>query len=440
MKILYFNPVGTIGGAEMCLLDVLATVGAARPDWRLAAVLGDDGPLRQAIANLGIPCALLSLPHGLARLGDSGDRDAESRWSRGGRLVGQGAALALAGVDYLRRLRRLIKADAPDLIQTNGMKAHVLAAWAAPQRLPIVWHLHDYLGSRPVMARLLKQAARRRVAAVAVSQSVARDAEQTLGARASIRTIYNAVDLERFTPNPAQTDVDDADPAAWLDEAAGLPPAPRGTVRVGLVATFAVWKGHRVFLEAIARIPAELPSRFYIVGGPIYRSRGSQVQLEELKAQAEALGLGGRVGFTGHQADPARAMRALDVVVHASLRPEPFGRVIVEGMASGCAVVAIPNGGAAELFENEANALGCPPHDPERLAQAIQRVLADSDLRSRLGRAGREAAQARFDRRRLAEPWCGLYESMGVSRRSEGPAALSSVQGIGALGYERSES
>src|SRR5579883_1179458 len=239
------------------------------------------------------------------------------------------------------------------------MKAHVLGAWAAPRGVPVTWHLHDYLSSRPVMARLLRLAARSGVSAVAVSKSVADDTAKVLGPRVPVDTIYNAVDLGRFAPGPGA--------GAKLDEAAGLPPAPPGTVRVGLVATFARWKGQDVFLDAVRRIDVDRPCRFYIVGGPIYRSLGSQWSLEELRERAEALGLADRVGFTGHQADPAEAIRALDVVVHASTRPEPFGRVIAEGMASGRAVIAMNEGGAAELFVDGVDALGCAPRDPQAL-------------------------------------------------------------------------
>jgi glycosyltransferase involved in cell wall biosynthesis len=87
--------------------------------------------------------------------------------------------------------------------------------------------------------------------------------------------------------------------------------------------------------------------------------------------------------------------------------------VIVEGMACGRAVVAIRDGGAAELFEDEVTALGCPPRDPDCLARAITRLVADPDLRRRLGLAGREAALARFDRQRLAEEWNHVYEDSG---------------------------
>ncbi len=285
VKILYFNPVGTIGGAEMCLLDVLASVRSARSDWRLGVVLGDDGPLVEAVGELGLPATVLPMPGALARLGDAGLDDRRAGRPGRLRLAAWGPIAAVAVAAYLARLRRLLRAEAPDRVQTNGMKAHVLGTWAAPRGVPVIWHLHDYVGSRPVMARLLRETARRGIVAVAVSHAVAADAARGLGAHVPIRTIYNAVDVERFAPGPGD--------GAWLDAAAGLPPAPSGTIRVGLVATFARWKGHELFLDAAARIGRDQPCRFYVVGGPIYRSRGSQYSTEELQRRAEGSGAPG---------------------------------------------------------------------------------------------------------------------------------------------------
>ncbi len=62
MKLLYFNPVGSIGGAEMCLLDLMASTARSRPDWRLAVLLGGDGPLRGAVEALGIRCLVEPMP------------------------------------------------------------------------------------------------------------------------------------------------------------------------------------------------------------------------------------------------------------------------------------------------------------------------------------------------------------------------------------------
>lgn len=414
MRVLYLSTTAELGGAERCLLDLLATLRAARPDWDLELIAGEDGPLRAEVQRLGIAGRVAALPGSVARLGDAGVGAGAGRLALALRALGAAPAAAA----YLGRLRRTLAETRPDLVQANTMKAHLLGALAAPRGVPVVWHLHDYLGPRPAMARLLRLAGRRgRVAAVAVSDSVARDAAATLGPRVPVATIVNAIDIGTFSPT-----IGDGSDVLDLDDRAGWPASASAPVRVGLVATFARWKGHDVFLEAVARLDPAIARgcRFYVVGGPIYRSLGSQWTRAELQARAEALKVADRVAFVGHQADPAPALRALDIVVHASTRPEPFGRVIVEAMACGRSVIASRLGGAAALFEDGVEALGCPAGDPAALAEALARLIADADLRRRLGVAGRRAAVARFDRCRLAEAWAGLYERL-VGLRAGGP-------------------
>ena len=101
----------------------------------------------------------------------------------------------------------------------------------------------------------------------------------------------------------------------------------------------AQWKGHEVFLRAFKMLAGDPPVRGYVIGGALYETDGSQRDLDELRRLAESLGLSWPVGFTGFVDDAAAAMRALDVVVHASTQPEPFGLVIAEAMACGRAVV-----------------------------------------------------------------------------------------------------
>src|SRR5262249_22818688 len=100
----------------------------------------------------------------------------------------------------------------------------------------------------------------------------------------AISVVRNAVDTDHFAP----ADRDGAE----LDRIAGLPPADPGTVRVGLVATYANWKGQDVFLDALARLPASGPRvRGFIVGGPIYATAGSQFTRDELERRAESNGI-----------------------------------------------------------------------------------------------------------------------------------------------------
>jgi len=305
---------------------------------------------------------------------------------------------------YIRLLGKTIASIDPDVIHSNGFKMHVLGAWTRPARSALVWHLHDYVSSRPLTSRLLRILSRRCTTIVANSESVSADARRQFGDGVEIRTILNAVDLKRFHPDGPRVD---------LDGLAGLPPADAGTVRVGLVATFARWKGHLTFLEALARLDPAIDVRGYIVGGPLYETDGSQYTRSELETAARRLGLESKVGFTGFVADSSAAMRSLDVVVHASAAPEPFGLVIAEAMATGKPVVVSFAGGARELVTPEVDALVHQPGDAGGLAEAIARLATDSALRSRLGRAGRQSAVERFDLTRAGRQMLECYERLG---------------------------
>jgi glycosyltransferase involved in cell wall biosynthesis len=283
---------------------------------------------------------------------------------------------------------------------------HLLGAWARPRGAAVVWHFHDYAGRRALMARLLRRSCHRCAAIVANSRSVAEDAKGVCGNQVNVHPVWNAVDLTRFSPSGTRLD---------LDRLAGLPPADEGVLRVGLVATFARWKGHETFLKALALLPRSLHVRGYIIGGPIYETAGSQVTMADLRRQAEMLGVADHVGFTGFVEDSSAAIRALDLVVHASTDPEPFGLVIAEAMACGKAIVVSQAGGAIELTEPGTNALSHLPGDAPALAARIEDLARDSRLRQRLGAAGRETAERCFARTRMALELAPIYESLAAA-------------------------
>ena len=398
MRIVYLNPCGELGGAETSLREMLAGVRSAEPSWQLSLVLGEDGPLANIARDLGVSVIVEQFPKQVSRLGDAS----------GGGLLGNLWGLASAApatAKYARGLAKLLGELKPDIVHTNGFKMHLLGARCAPADCAVVWHIHDYVSIRPMMSRLLRLVSKRCRAAIANSNSVAADIHSLMPGL-NVVPIYNAIDLTRFKPEGDQLD---------LDALAGLEPAAPGTVRVGLVGTFARWKGHKVFLEALARLSAKDAVRGYIIGGPIYQTTGSQWSLEELGEEAARLGLTGRVGFTGFVPDTARAMRALDIVVHASTKPEPFGMVIIEGMASGKAVVASSAGGAAELFIDGVDAIGHNPGDAAMLASRISLLASDGELRGRLGREGRRTAERIYGRKRLVKDLLDLYaKSVGL--------------------------
>lgn len=396
-----------MGGAEVALLDILASIREAEPGWKLDLILSADGVVAAKARTLGVSTTVLPFPRSLARLGDSaagGPAGKQtSRLNLSARLLLTSPSIAA----YRTKLRRLLRGLNPDLIHTNGFKMHVLGALAKPSGVPLIGHVHDYVNGRPLMVRLFKQLQKRCSLVLANSNSVKLDIETVCGNSLPVQTLYNVVDTAVFTPDGPRLD---------LDSLSGLPPATPDTLRVGMLATFARWKGQEIFLRALSLIPASLPLRGYIVGDALYETDGSQYSMAELKAEAKRLGVADRVGFTGFVDEPAAAMRALDIVVHASTQPEPFGLVIIEAMACGRAVIVSDAGGAAELIEKEngmgRNALGHTPGDAVQLAARVTQLATDPQLRARLGVAGRATVERRFNRTRIATELIPIYRSL----------------------------
>lgn len=401
MRVAFVNPAAELGGAERSIVTLLEALPASAPDIGLHLILGDEGPLAEEARALGVPVSIVPLPQAVARVGEAGLRVA-SPLSTVGQLPRVSLGVATHGLGLARVLLQL----APDIIHTNGLKSHLIAAAVRPGRSRLVWHLQDFIGQRRLGRPLLSALRPRAHLVIADSEAVASDARAHLPG-IPVTAVYNSVDTERFSPGPADGEA--------LDQLAGFPPAERGTVRIGLVATYAIWKGHEVFLRAAGLLADQLglpPMRFYVVGGPVYRTSGSQRSETGLRRLAAEVAPTAAVGLVPFQRETAAIYRALDVVVHASTEPEPFGLVIAEAMACGRSVVVARAGGAAELFTEGLTALGHTPGDPASLAAAVRRLAAEPALRRRLGSAARAHAVERFPARRFAEDVIKAYESV----------------------------
>lgn len=397
MRVAFLSVSGEMGGSEVSLLELLRGLRRLAPGWRLDLVVPREGPLAAHARAAGADVHVLPLPPRLARVGETFAGGAAQFVERCASLV-----MAAGSVGpYSRRLARLLRELAPDVVHTNGFKLHVLAAHVIAPPCALVWHVHEYVGGRPVSRALLRRYASRCAGLVTNSDSVSRDVMATLGAGLPVTRIYNAVDAREFSPDGDALD---------LDALAGLPAADAGTVRVGLIATYGRWKGHATFLDAVHRVSASRPWRAYIIGGALYDTSGSQYSRAELEQLIASNGLTGRVGLTGFVDRPAAAMRGLDVVVHASTHPEPFGLVIAEGLASGRAVIVSAAGGADELVTDGVDAVTHSPGDAAGLARGIERLIADGALRARLGAAARQAAVRRFDPDVFTRAFIDVYQ------------------------------
>jgi glycosyltransferase involved in cell wall biosynthesis len=218
-----------------------------------------------------------------------------------------------------------------------------------------------------------------------------------------IYRVYNGVDLDIFSPRGG---------VANLDALSAMPAAAPATIRVGMLATMARWKGHQVFLRAVAKASMAVRLRAYLIGAPVYQTDDSQFCMDELKRLVAELGIEKNVGFTGFVDDSAAALRALDVVVHASTEPEPFGLAIAEGMACGRPVIVSAAGGANEIVTPGVDALAHSPGDVDALAECIVRLAGDPGLRDRIGLAARASAERQFSSERVVAEMLPIYQGV----------------------------
>jgi glycosyltransferase involved in cell wall biosynthesis len=371
-----------LGGAERSLVELVRRLGDAL---RITVVVPGEGPLAAAVRDAGAACRIASWPDALATLGERARRPAPFAVARAA------ASFVWVGARLRAELARL----APDVVLTNGAKAHVLGALARPHGVPLVWCAREGLEDRPLSRRVLRLAGRRCDGVIAISRYVAGELLPIVPGSAPIRVVRNIVHVpDRRPPLP--------------DDLAKAP----GEVWLGVVGALTPLKGQDLFLDAAARIAAETPpARFVVVGGESYRSEAGLGFGETLKARASALGIAERTRFLGERDDAAAVIAHLDVLVQPNRGPEGLGRVILEAMAAGVAVVGVDRWGPRELIVDGEMGLLVPPDDVDALVGRMRRLVGDPALRVRLGAAARRWVRRHNDPTTLAQAFCdALWE------------------------------
>jgi len=363
-------------------------------------ITGDQGPLLQVFSESGLNAEVLQLPSEIRTFGDSSLTERWS-WKSLVGLVSRAPGIAFQLWAYLRKLGRRIEQLQPDVIHSNGFKFHVIIGLMSRPGTKVIWHARDYISKRKLVGKVLRRLCRKPDLLVANSLSVAEDWEKCFPGLDKV-VLHNCVSMPEVGKYLGQA-----------EKLFGLKPS--GQVRIGLVASFAKWKGHDIFLQAVKTLSSEFSkdqAAFFIVGGPLYSTGGSQFSLDELKAHATVLGVLDRVVFLPHQTNVSPVYQGLDIVVHASTKPEPFGRTIVEGMAHGKAVVAALDGGVKEIISDGKDALAFTPGDPGDLARKLALLVQNGEMRSLLGNAAHDKVVSSFSREALRKRTMAIYDSL----------------------------
>ncbi len=305
------------------------------------------------------------------------------------------------------RLWRLLRQLRPAIVHTRNLSALEAVVPAALARVPVRIHaehgrdMHDLDGLRP-RYRWLRRAMRPFVHRwVALSRDLEVYLARGVGVPPGRLTqIYNGVDSERFHPAPTGREPLPAPDAA-----------PRGAIVLGTVGRLKAVKDPLTLARAFALLVGRDPGarariRLVLVGdGPLR---------EAVRGVLEACGATDLAWLPGERSDIPQILRGLDVFVLPSLA-EGVSNGILEAMASGLPVVATRVGGNPELVEHGASGFLVPRGDPPALAAALERYLAQPDLRMQHGREGRRRAEERFSLERMVLDYLALYDAVLTS-------------------------
>ncbi|MGI4950633.1 MAG: glycosyltransferase [Janthinobacterium lividum] len=285
----------------------------------------------------------------------------------------------------VRQLRGLLQTLRPAKLITSNWGT---IDWAIANRLHLVPHVHVEDGFGPderhrqlprrVWMRRVFLARRTVVVPSTTLRAIATDIWRLNPAR--IRYVPNGIDLVRFGSGP-------------------VAPPPAGATEGPVIGTVAALRAEKNVARLLRAFKLDVPGRLLIIGdGP---ERGA------LQALASELGIAARVHWAGHQPDPAALLRSLDIFALSS-DTEQMPLSLLEAMAAALPVAATAVGDVAAMLPPEQQPY-VVPLDDAALAASLRGLAIDAALRTRLGQANRQRAEAQYDQRTMLANWAELF-------------------------------
>lgn len=366
------NVDGTVGGSHVCLLSICKYLDQGA--WTPIVVFYQDNSLIDEFERLGVEVRVLPpfkpwvIGHGSNRLGHPLRRTVQSALNF--------LRMTLVRPWYWFRVLGEVNADAVHLNNSCGGDVDLVIA-AKLRGIPVIAHQR---GFPPRFGRVERFVASRMDRIIAVSDAV-RDHLIGLGLRETkVLRIHDGIELSRLEQQRAPEELRrelqlDAD-----------------CLVVGMLGNVKRWKGQEVLVDAIGHLSDQYPDVRYVFVGKI-ADESYKVMLDK---KVKALGAEDRVTFTGYRSDATDLIAIMDVVVHASIEPEPFGLVVLEAMGKGKPIVATDIGGPKETVVDGITGSLFETGSAQGLANKLAKYLSGSTQFSDVGKAGPAHVRARF--------------------------------------------
>ena len=380
--ILFFDHIAQWSGGEISLFNLVTHVDQSK--YRPLAVLFADGPLGEKLETANIETRVVALDQSISQT-----RKDEMGVASLLKVKQIGAIWRL-----IRRLRRVIRSEDARVVHCNSLKSDLIGGVAARLAgVPAIWHVRDRIANNYLPAPIVHAF---RTLARLIPTRVIAVSRATLETLPNVRgvAIHNGTVLGNFAELDAR--------APFADEAPVF----------GIVGRLTPWKGQHIFLRAAALVKAQIPdAKFQIVGAAMFGEENYQDELRALCAQLE---LENAVEWLGFRRDVPAIIAAMDVLVHASTTGEPFGQVLIEGMAASRPIIATRGGGVPKIVLHDQTGVLVPMNQVEPLARDGA-IVSRAATRAKNGRIGPRARAKRVHHSSHGAPHRG---GMGRNRKS----------------------
>ncbi|MGH9613178.1 MAG: glycosyltransferase family 4 protein [Bryobacteraceae bacterium] len=330
MNILFLDQYSEIGGAQLCLLDLLPAIDDL--GWRAHVAVPGHGPLIKRLRSQGVTVHPITC--GPYRSGKKSARDF--------------AKFVLDVPRQARAIARLVKNGRIELVYVNGPRLLPTAALAIGRRVPVLFHAHNYIGQNSATRALGWSIRRSSATVVACSSFVAGPLHSFVPAQ-RLHVVANGTSDQGFRERRFDA---------------------TQSCRIGIIGRIVPGKGQADFLRAANLLAHAFPAaRFIICGAPLPETLN---YFDEVRSMAEGL----PVDFLGWRDDIAAVLAELDLLLIPS-EQEGLPRVLLEAFSAGVPVVAFPAGGIAEAIDDGVTGFLVPEATPNALSARVLELLKE---------------------------------------------------------------
>ena len=293
-------------------------------------------------------------------------------------------------IKSIKFINNLIKEKNIDIVYTNTSVIFAGGISAKLCKVKSIWHIREIIKSkyeRFIVSRIVNTFSDYIIAnSKATAEAISKNKDK-------VKVIYNAIDIEK------NIDLEYNDGA--YKEVAATVAGSSDKIKVGMAGRINRWKGQKLFVDMAKLVSQENDNVEFLIAGNVYK--GEDYILDDLKEYILESGVKDKIGLLGQVDNMNSFYKNIDIFILPSIQPEPFGLVVIEAMNNKLPVVATNHGGPVEIIENNIDGFLVDYKDAKEMAQVVNKLIKDKELRSYIATNAEEKVKKQFNVNRYVD-------------------------------------